>query len=69
MRRAIRYGAMAFAAVAVLGAGAALPAAHPAAGKGAVAAGLRELTERLCGPPVGGTRGATGIWQKLLKKT
>ncbi len=40
-----------------------------AAGKGAVAIGLRELTERLCGPPVGSARARAGIWQKLLKKT
>jgi pilus assembly protein CpaE len=39
-----------------------------AAGKGAVANGLREVTERLCGAAA--TPDArSGIWQKLLKKT
>jgi pilus assembly protein CpaE len=40
-----------------------------AAGKGAVATGLRELTERLCGPAVGSAKTGTSVWQKLLKKT
>ena len=40
-----------------------------ASGKGPVAAGLRELTERLCGPPVGAAKARAGVWQKLLKKT
>jgi pilus assembly protein CpaE len=39
-----------------------------AAGKGAVANGLREVTERLCGAPPA-TDARSGIWQKLLKKT
>jgi pilus assembly protein CpaE len=38
-----------------------------AAGKGTVANGLREITERLCGAPAA-TEGRTGIWQKLLRK-
>jgi pilus assembly protein CpaE len=39
-----------------------------AASKGAVANGLRAVTDRLCGaPPASGGAGA-GIWQKLLHK-
>jgi hypothetical protein len=38
-----------------------------AAGKGAVANGLREITDRLCGAPAA-SEGRTGLWQKLLKK-
>lgn len=40
-----------------------------ASGKGPVAAGLRELTERLCGPQVGAARARSGVWQKLLNKS
>jgi pilus assembly protein CpaE len=40
-----------------------------ASGKGPVATGLRELTERLCGPAVGAAKTRAGVWQKLLKKT
>ena len=40
-----------------------------AAGKGPVASGLRQVTERLCGPPAGAAGAASGLWQKLLKKT
>lgn len=38
-----------------------------AAGKGAVANGLRSITERVCGAAAAGG-GTSGIWQKLLKK-
>jgi pilus assembly protein CpaE len=37
--------------------------------KGAVAGGLRQLTDRLCGPQGGETGGRSGLWQKLLKKS
>jgi pilus assembly protein CpaE len=39
-----------------------------AAGKSAVANGLRGITDRLCGPPAG-AESRSGIWQKLLHKT
>jgi pilus assembly protein CpaE len=37
--------------------------------KGAVAGGLRQITEQLCGPQSGETANRSGLWQKLLKKT
>ena len=37
--------------------------------KGPVAAGLREITARLCGPSAGAAGTRSGVWQKLLKKT
>jgi pilus assembly protein CpaE len=40
-----------------------------AAGKGAVANGLRAITDRLCGAPAAGAGSRAGIWLKLLKKT
>ncbi|HSA79334.1 MAG TPA: AAA family ATPase [Geminicoccaceae bacterium] len=40
-----------------------------ASAKGPVAAGLREITARLCGPAAGTATGRSGVWQKLLKKT
>jgi len=40
-----------------------------AAAKGPVAAGLREITARLCGPAAGASGARSGVWQKLLKKT
>jgi pilus assembly protein CpaE len=40
-----------------------------ASAKGPVAAGLREITGRLCGPPAGALGSRSGVWQKLLKKT
>jgi len=40
-----------------------------ASAKGPVAAGLREITARLCGPAAGSAATRSGVWQKLLKKT
>ena len=40
-----------------------------AATKGPVASGLRQMTERLCGPQAGDGAGRAGLWQKLRKKT
>ena len=40
-----------------------------AATKGPVANGLRQVTDRVCGPQMGGGTGRAGLWQKLLKKT
>jgi pilus assembly protein CpaE len=40
-----------------------------ASAKGAVAAGLREITARLCGPAAGSAATRSGVWQKLLKKS
>jgi pilus assembly protein CpaE len=40
-----------------------------ASAKGAVAAGLREITARLCGPAAGTAATRSGVWQKLLKKS
>jgi pilus assembly protein CpaE len=40
-----------------------------ASAKGPVAAGLREITARLCGPAAGSAAARSGVWQKLLKKT
>jgi pilus assembly protein CpaE len=40
-----------------------------AATKGPVASGLRQITERLCGPQTGDGTSRAGLWQKLLKKT
>jgi pilus assembly protein CpaE len=40
-----------------------------AATKGAVAGGLRQITEQLCGPQSGEATNRSGLWQKLLKKT
>lgn len=40
-----------------------------ASAKGPVAAGLREITDRLCGPPAGPGATRSSMWQKLLKKT
>jgi pilus assembly protein CpaE len=40
-----------------------------ASAKGPVAAGLREITARLCGPAAGTAATRAGVWQKLLKKT
>ncbi|MGH6886967.1 MAG: AAA family ATPase [Geminicoccales bacterium] len=40
-----------------------------AASKGAVANGLRAVTDRLCGAPPAGAGSAAGIWQKLLHKS
>jgi pilus assembly protein CpaE len=40
-----------------------------AATKGPVASGLRQITERLCGPQAGDGTSRAGLWQKLLKKT
>lgn len=37
--------------------------------KGPVANGLRQITDRLCGPPAGNGPGRTSVWQTLLKKT
>ena len=37
--------------------------------RGPVASGLRELAERLCGPPPGTAPRRSNVWQKLLKKT
>ena len=39
-----------------------------AATKGPVAAGLRQITEKLCGPQSGNTTSRAGMWQKLLKR-
>lgn len=39
-----------------------------AASRGPVAAGLREIAERLCGPVAGSASPRSGIWRKLLKK-
>jgi hypothetical protein len=40
-----------------------------ASAKGPVAAGLREITARLCGPAAGTAVSRSGVWHKLLKKT
>jgi pilus assembly protein CpaE len=40
-----------------------------ASAKGPVAAGLREITARLCGPAAGTAATRSGVWQKLLKKS
>jgi pilus assembly protein CpaE len=40
-----------------------------AATKGPVASGLRQMTERLCGPQTSDGVSRAGLWQKLLKKT
>jgi len=39
-----------------------------AMGKGAVSGGLRQIAERLCGPPAGSDAQRSGGWLKLLKK-
>jgi pilus assembly protein CpaE len=40
-----------------------------AATKGPVASGLRQITERLCGPQAAEGVSRAGLWQKLLKKS
>jgi hypothetical protein len=40
-----------------------------AAAKGAVANGLRAITDRLCGSPPASSGTGAGIWQKLLHKS
>lgn len=40
-----------------------------AAGKGLVAKGISDITDRLCGPAAGAGIARTGIWQKILSKT
>lgn len=40
-----------------------------AATKGAVAGGLRQITDQLCGTQPGDGGGRSGLWQKLLKKS
>lgn len=40
-----------------------------AATKGPVSTHLRDITDRLCGPPAGAEMARAGMWQKLLKKT
>jgi pilus assembly protein CpaE len=40
-----------------------------AATKGPVAGGLRQMTERLCGPQTGDGASRASLWQKLRKKT
>ncbi len=40
-----------------------------AATKGAVAGGLRQITDQLCGPQSGDGGNRSRLWQKLLKKS
>lgn len=40
-----------------------------AAGKGLVAKGIGDITDRLCGPAAGAGLTRTGLWQKILSKT
>ena len=40
-----------------------------AAGKGLVAKGITEISDRLCGPAAGAGLVRTGLWQKILSKT
>ncbi len=40
-----------------------------AAGKGPVAKGICDITDRLCGPAAGDTLTRTNLWQKILSKT
>lgn len=40
-----------------------------AAGKGPVAKGITDITDRLCGPAAGAELGRAGLWQKILSKT
>ena len=40
-----------------------------AAGKGSVAKGIAEITDRLCGPAAGARIARAGLWRKILSKT